>query len=299
MMLIAFTASATHDIATDAFAILILKEKERSLGNSMQSAGNFLGTLTGSGVLLVIYHYWGWKYLLFSLAAFVVVALIPVSFYPVREKKKLDKSRKNVSYLEFVWFFRQKKILGHLILLFLFYSGLIGILTMIKPYLVDLGYNVKEIGFISGIFGTACGAIMTIPAGLLIRKVGLTRSVWIFPTLSFLAASYFFILTFTNHQLYLIYIGVALLWSAYAMSSVFIYTLSMKVVRKGREGTDFTIQIVITHFSSLIIAVMSGKIADAINYRGLYLIEIIIGVLIFILIPFIFKNNFYQQYGDS
>jgi predicted MFS family arabinose efflux permease len=299
MMLIAFTASATHDIATDAFAILILKEKERSLGNSMQSAGNFLGTLTGSGVLLVIYHYWGWKYLLFALAAFVVVALIPVSLYPAREKKKLDKSRKNISYIEFVWFFRQKKILGHLILLFLFYSGLIGILTMIKPYLVDLGYNVKEIGFISGIFGTACGAIMTIPAGLLIRKIGLTRSVWIFPTLSFLAASYFFVLTFTNHQLYLIYIGVALLWSAYAMSSVFVYTLSMKVVRKGREGTDFTIQIVITHFSSLIIAVMSGKIADAVNYRGLFLIEIILGVLIFILIPFIYKNNFYQQYGDS
>jgi predicted MFS family arabinose efflux permease len=299
MMLIAFTASATHDIATDAFAILILKEKERSLGNSMQSAGNFLGTLTGSGVLLVIYHYWGWKYLLFALAAFVVVALIPVSLYPAREKEQLDKSRKNISYIEFIWFFSQKKILGHLILLFLFYSGLIGILTMIKPYLVDLGYNVKEIGFISGIFGTACGAIMTIPAGLLIRKIGLTRSVWIFPTLSFLAASYFFVLTFTNHQLYLIYIGVALLWSAYAMSSVFVYTLSMKVVRKGREGTDFTIQIVITHFSSLIIAVMSGKIADAVNYRGLFLIEIILGVLIFILIPFIYKNNFYQQYGDS
>ncbi|MDD4107109.1 MAG: MFS transporter [Prolixibacteraceae bacterium] len=299
LMLIAFTASATHDIATDAFAILILKDKERSLGNSMQSAGNFLGTLIGSGVLLVIYHYWGWKYLLFSLAAFVIVAIIPVTLYPAREEKKLDKSSKNISYLEFVWFFRQKKILGHLILLFLFYSGLIGILTMIKPYLVDLGYNVKQIGFISGIFGTACGAIMTIPAGLLIRKVGLTRSVWIFPSLSFLAAAYFFALTFTNHQLYLIYIGVALLWSAYAMSSVFVYTLSMKIVRKGREGTDFTIQIVITHLSSLIIAVMSGKIADAVNYRGLFLIEIIIGLFIFILIPFIFKNNFYQQYGDS
>src|SRR6056297_3011817 len=40
LMVIAFTASTTHDIATDAFAILILKERERSLGNSMQSAGN-------------------------------------------------------------------------------------------------------------------------------------------------------------------------------------------------------------------------------------------------------------------
>jgi MFS family permease len=299
LMVIAFTASATHDIATDAFAILILKDRERSLGNSMQSAGNFIGTLMGSGVLLVIYHYWGWQYLLFSLAAFVLIVLVPVSLYPAREQKQLDKSRKNISPLEFIYFFQQKKIGGHLLLLFLFYSGLIGILTMVKPYLVDLGYDVKQIGFISGIFGTACGALMTIPAGIFIRKVGLKRAVWVFPAINLLVAVFFFGLTFTGHPLYLIYIGIGFLWTAYAMSSVFVYTLAMKIVRKGREGTDFTIQIVITHLSSLIIAVMSGKVADAIAYRGLFAIEVGIGLLIFILIPFIFKNHFYSRYENS
>src|SRR5690554_4121806 len=223
LMVVAFTASATHDIATDAFAILILKEKERSMGNSMQSAGNFMGTLVGSGVLLVIYHYWGWKYLLFSLAAFVLVALIPVAVYPAREQKKPDKSDKKISPLEFIWFFRQKGIAGHLLLLFLFYSGLIGILTMVKPYLVDLGYNVRDIGFISGILGTACGALMTIPAGIFIRKAGLNRAVWVFPAINILVAVFFFGLTFTGHPLYLIYIGIGFLWTAYAMSSVFVY----------------------------------------------------------------------------
>jgi len=299
LMVIAFTASATHDIATDAFAILILKERERSLGNSMQSAGTFIGTLMGSGVLLVIYHYWGWQYLLFSLAAFVLIVLVPVSLYPAREKKQPDKSRKKISPLEFIYFFRQKKIGGHLLLLFLFYSGLIGILTMVKPYLVDLGYDVKQIGFISGIFGTACGTLMTIPAGMFIRKAGLNRAVWVFPAINIMVAVFFFGLTFTGHPLYLIYTGIGLLWTAYAMSSVFVYTLAMKIVRKGREGTDFTIQIVITHLSSLIIAVMSGKVADAIAYRGLFAIEVGIGLLIFILIPFVFKNHFYSRYENT
>ncbi len=295
LMVIAFTASATQDIATDAFAILILKDKERSIGNSMQSAGSFIGTLVGSGVLLIIFHYWGWMPLLHCLGVFVLISLIPVIFFKNHSSKEIDKSRKNISPLEFVYFFKQKRVGGHILLLFLFYSGIIGILTMIKPYLVDLGYEVKQIGFISGIFGTACGVLMTIPAGIFIRKKGVLNSVWFFPALNVIVAIYFIFLTYTNHQLYLIYIGVALLWSAYAMSSVFVYTLGMQVVRKGREGTDFTIQIVVTHLSSLIIAILSGKIADAIDYRGLFFIELGIGILILILLPFLFKKEFYHS----
>jgi predicted MFS family arabinose efflux permease len=299
LMVIAFTASATQDIATDAFAILILNKNERSLGNSMQSAGSFIGTMMGSGVLLIIYHYFGWLWLLRSLGLFVLFALVPVSLYNARNGNEIDRSTKNVSPLEFIYFFRQKKIGAHLLLLFLFYSGIIGILTMIKPYFVDLGYDIKEIGIISGIFGTACGVIMTIPAGFLLRKKGITKAVWIFPVINVLVATFFFGLTYTNHALWLVYLGVALLWGAYAMSSVFVYTMSMHVVRKGREGTDFTIQIVITHLSSLVIAIMSGKVADALTYRGLFAIEIGLGILILALLPFIFRKSFYLKYEQE
>ncbi|WP_163322695.1 MFS transporter [Draconibacterium mangrovi] len=299
LMVIAFTASATQDIATDAFAILILNKNERSLGNSMQSAGSFIGTMMGSGVLLIIYHYFGWLWLLRSLGLFVLFALIPVSLYNARNENEPDRSTKNVSPLEFIYFFRQRKIGAHLLLLFLFYSGIIGILTMIKPYFVDLGYDIKEIGIISGIFGTACGVIMTIPAGFLLRKKGITKAVWIFPVINVLVATFFFGLTYTNHALWLVYLGVALLWGAYAMSSVFVYTMSMHVVRKGREGTDFTIQIVITHLSSLVIAIMSGKVADALTYRGLFAIEIGLGILILVLLPFVFRKSFYLKYEQE
>ena len=47
----------------------------------------------------------------------------------------------------------------------------------------------------------------------------------------------------------------------------------MEKVRKGREGTDFTLQIVITHLSSLVLAVLSGKLGDLAGYRGVFSIE--------------------------
>ncbi len=293
LMVIAFTASATQDIATDAFAILSLRKKERSLGNSMQSAGSFLGTLFGSGVLLIIYSTFGWTYLLFGLAGFVLLALLPVTFYKIKPNSEIQQQNNKVRLYEFVLFFKEASTIRHLVLLVLFYSGIIGVLTMVKPYLVDLGYSIKDIGFISGIWGTACGALMAIPAGLLIRKIGFGKAVYLFAFVNLLAATFFFVLTYTNHPLYLVYLAICLLWSAYAMSSVFIYTISMAVVRSGREGTDFTIQIVLTHLSSLIIAVFSGKVADMINYRGLFAIEIVLCVLVILLLPVIFKKEMY------
>ncbi|NJK97146.1 MAG: MFS transporter [Bacteroidales bacterium] len=54
LMVLAIIFSATQDIASDAFAVRILKKQERPFGNSIQSMGNFGGTLIGSGFLLIL-----------------------------------------------------------------------------------------------------------------------------------------------------------------------------------------------------------------------------------------------------
>ena len=113
----------------------------------------------------------------------------------------------------------------------------------------------------------------------------------LFASLALMASTYFTYLTYLNDlEYYHIIIGIAMVWGAYGMSTVIIYTISMDNVRPGREGTDFTIQIVITHLSSLIIAVSSGRIADLIGYKGLFRIEFVVGILVLASIPFLFKE---------
>lgn len=290
LMLIAFTASATQDIATDAFAILILKKEERAFGNSMQSAGTFLGTLTGSGVLLIIYHYYGWQMLLAGLAGFVLLALIPLYFYKEKAEDR-PLPNKTISLSDIYLFFAQKGIGKRVLMLITFYSGIIGILTMIKPWLVDLGYNIKEIGLISGIYGAASGAFMAFLSGFIIQYFGRRNSIYLVALLGVLIGIYFNYLASIKPDLNLLLPGVLLLWGTYGMASVLIYTISMDIVRPGREGTDFTIQIVLTHLSSLIIAVGSGKVAHSIGYNGLFKIELILASIVLISIPFLYKQD--------
>jgi predicted MFS family arabinose efflux permease len=273
LLLAAFFLSATQDIASDALAIKILSRKQRSFGNSMQSSGNFLGTLFGSGVLLVLYPSIGWQGIIFMLAGIVLIALLPLMIN-IRNSDTLAPADAPLpGWRDVISFFRGGIVLRRVVILFIYYSGILGILVMLKPFLVDQGYDVKKIGFIVGIYGTAIGACSTFLSGLIIRLIGNRRALLAMGVYSFLTALFFALVLVRNPTEVNIFTGVAMLWSAYAMSSVVIYTVSMNLVRTGREGTDYSIQIVITHLSGLAIAVASGFIAGRMDYEGLFRLE--------------------------
>ena len=81
-----------------------------------------------------------------------------------------------------------------------------------------------------------------------------------------IAIIYFLCLSFSSPGVVSIGVGVVLLWGAYGFATVAIYTFAMNFVRRGLEGTDFTLQIVLTHLSSMIIAIMSGRVGDLGGY---------------------------------
>lgn len=281
LMIVAFVLSSIQDIGSDALAVRILKKKERGLGNSMQSSGNFLGTLFGSGVLLYLYTMIGWQYLMLVISGIVLVALIPVSKYrEPRKQQEFHIKRNRIAFSNIWGFFRQKRIGKRVTLLVIFYAGIIGILSMLKPYLVDLGYTVKEIAFMTGIFGTAFGAGSAFLGGYILKRIGNMNGLRLFAFYGCLAAGLMTFIAFGNTHIILIYIGIALIWSAYGMASVAIFTISMNTVRKGKEGTDYTLQIVLTHLSSLLVVVISGRIGDWIGYSGLFLVEAIVGLIV-------------------
>jgi MFS family permease len=167
---------------------------------------------------------------------------------------------------------------------------------MIKPYMVDLGYSVKEIGVYSGIIGTSVAVLVSIAAGLMIKKTGRNRSALYFALMGFTATFYFFVVSFFHPALGALLVGICLLWGAYGASSVLIYTISMDMVRPGREGTDFTLQIVITHLSSLIIVVASGKIGDLFGYSGLFGMELVLCTVAISIVYFTFSKKIVYEH---
>ncbi|MCA1756033.1 MAG: MFS transporter [Bacteroidales bacterium] len=290
LMVAAFIASATQDIATDKYAIRILRPSERSLGNSMQSAGSFVGTLFGTGVLLIAYHYFGWHLLLSLLAIFVIFAIAPLVIYRKEDRTIREEDMKRTSMADLFRFFRLPGIPVRIVMLVFYYSGLIGILAMLKPFMVDLGFSVREIGFISGILGSTVAALSAIGSGHIVRIAGRRRSLILYSVLILLVALYFFSISAGTPARWEIYLGIIVVWGTYGLSTVAIYTVSMDAVRKGCEGTDFTLQIVITHLSGMIVAIGSGKVGDVLGYRGIFGLEAALAAVSLLIVIFTYSN---------
>lgn len=290
LIIISFIASATQDIATDALAVLSFSRKDKSMVNSMQSMGSFGGSMVGSGVLLLLFHQIGWNSLLPCLAVFVLVMLLPLFFNKgIQITPKIPQQRAKKA--DVLYFFTQRGIWKQIGFLFLYYSGLIGTLAMVRPWLVDLGYSVKEIGMMSGVAGTFVGFISAFAGGMIIRKIGRWRARILFAVFVLMATLYFLGLSYTQPTTSLLYIGIFLLWGSYGMATIVVYTTAMDCVRPGREGTDFTIQTVITHLSGMIMAIFSGRIADMTGYHGLFFFETCIAVTSLVYILTVFRKE--------
>ena len=286
LILLAFIASATQDIATDAMAARAFERKDSSLLNSIQSMGSFTGSMVGGGFLLLLFHRMGWSKMLPWVAVFVLIALIPLVVnkqIQLRERKNTKKA----SPKDMLLFFTQKGIWRQIVFLVLFYAGLIGILSSLSPFLVDKGYNIKEIGAMVGIFGVSTGIFFSFVSGIFIRKIGKQKARKIISFLILIPAAYFIWLISNDKTSYgLILTGVALVWSIYGMASTLINTSAMDIVRDGREGTDFTIQIVLTHLGAMIITLVSAKVGDVLGFKGLFIMELVIAAISLIFVLF-------------
>ena len=290
LVVLSLVTSGTQDVATDALAVLTFKKSDKSMVNSMQSMGSFGGALLGGGVLLMALHRSGWQTVLPFLAIFVLIALLPLLFnkhLTINEKPKETKAKK----ADFIWFFTQKGIWKQIVFLVIYYAGIFGTLSLLRSFLVDHGYNMKEIGLISGILGTGVAFFASWGAGFFVRKYGVFKARIVFASVILITTLYFFLMLSDAITTLRVCIGVTLLWATYGMCTIVVYVSSMERVRPGREGTDFTIQTVITHLSGMMMAVVSGAIAQHYGYRLFFAIEIAIALASLVYILSVFKQK--------
>lgn len=277
------TLAASQDIATDALAVGLLTPSERGWGNGIQMAGNYLGAMLGGGVMLVLLNQWGWTRSLLALALMVVVALVPI----LRHREHLPQEHAKTDlpmWMDLVNFYRRPGVWRWLMLLTLYVVGGSMAESMFRPLLVDIGLSLADIGWLLGVVGNGASIVGAVVSGLLVVPLGRRRSLLVFGLLQTLA-----ILTYllpaagvsNRPMLYLVTIV-----AGFANSAIFTVssTVMMDKSRLSMAGTEFTAQTSMVYFGAFLAAGISGVIASAIGYQGLFGVSAAVALLTVVLI---------------
>lgn len=274
-----FFAAGTQDIAADAAATRLLRPSERGLGNGFQSAGSGAAQVIGGGVILLVHHAAGWQAATLTLAA---LSLIPLPFIlSWREESTTSHApAPRVTLRTAIQFFASPAIRWWCLVLIPAYTlGFTIAYNLVRPLLVDAGWDEGRIGLYVVIGGSMFGILAGVSAGALVSRIGRRKAlIWlgvlqVLATLSTLPIA----LGVTQEWLVLAVVAVANIASCAAFTIV--YTLSMDLTRPESAGTDFTFFTTVAGIVMVIAAGAGIAAAGTFGYPTVIMVATVLAVV--------------------
>jgi PAT family beta-lactamase induction signal transducer AmpG len=184
-------ASATQDIALDAYRRELLAEVELGLGNSVHvNAYRIAGLVPGSLSLILADHLpWGQVFAVTALFMLPGLAMTLLVAEPVISGRMPKTLREAVvePFREFIQRAGLREAL--LILAFIFFYKLGDSLctALATPFYLDMGFSKSEIGLVAKHAGLWPAVIGGLLGGIWMVRIGINRALWLFGVVQFVS----------------------------------------------------------------------------------------------------------------
>ncbi len=187
--------SASQDIVIDAYRRETLADDELGLGSSLYINGYRIGMMLSSGGGLILADHMAWSNVYLLMAAIMVPCLVTTLLAPEPDMP-LGKPRtlKEAVIDPLSEYFRRKNALLILAFILFYKIGDSMASAMTTPFYLAIGFSKTEIGAVVKIFGTGAVIGGALVGGVLMLRLGINRSLWVFGVLQALSTACFAIL---------------------------------------------------------------------------------------------------------
>ena len=173
LLLLFTTASATQDIAIDAYAVDVATPETTGSINGMRVSAARVALLAGGGGFVFLADFTGWTVLWLVLAG-VFFGLAAVAWVSPRVGLETEERRHAIRPV--LRWALQWKMLPVVAFILLYKLGDSTLGRMVKPFWVDRGYSLAEIGAISVSLGVALTIVGALIGGWFTNRYGIFRA---------------------------------------------------------------------------------------------------------------------------
>jgi PAT family beta-lactamase induction signal transducer AmpG len=173
LLLLFTTASATQDIAIDAYAVDVSTPTTVGSINGTRVSAARVAMLVGGGGFIILADFVGWN-LLWVALAMMFFALAGAAWLSPRVPLEASERQHTLAPV-LRWIFRWEMVpVLAFVLLYKVGDSTLG--RMVKPFWVDRGYSLTEIGTISVTLGVVLTIIGALAGGWFVNRYGIFRA---------------------------------------------------------------------------------------------------------------------------
>ena len=268
--------AATQDVATDGLAVELLDASERGHGNGIQVAGYRVGMIVGGGALLVAFDAIGWRGVFLAMGGLLLLATLPIAAF--REPPRAVVPRPGSPFAPLADWFRRPGAWPWLGLLLAVKAGDSLASTMVRPFMVDAGLGLADVGKVIGTAGFVAGMVGALLGGWVAGRLGRRTGLLVCTGLQLLGVATYAAVALAP--------SLAGIWGASVaehllggMATAALFTAMMDTCRPGHEANDYTIQASAVVIATGGAASISGYVANATGYPLHFAIAAVVSAL--------------------
>ena len=193
--------SASQDIVVDAYRREDLPDQELGLGSSLYVNGYRVGMLLASGGGLIMADYIPFSIVYLIMAACILPGVLTTLLAPEPTiTHGIPRTIREAVVDPLVEYFKRDGAVWILAFILLYKIGDTMASSMTIPFYLDIGFSKTEIGAIVKLFGFWAVIAGTLIGGVLMLRLGINRSLWIFGFLQAISTACFAILARIGHS---------------------------------------------------------------------------------------------------
>ena len=284
ILILMVTLSATQDVAIDAYTIEATTTRELGVANSVRIAAYRIAMFTAGGLLIWLAGRHGWPFSFLTGATLIGALTMAALFIP--------EPRRAITSGMSIWeplrkLLDRPGIWAVVLFALLFKIDIYAMEPMTRPFWVDRGFSLEEIGAIltpGRIVATVSGAVL---GGLLTTRIGIFRGLWSLGIVQALSSLGYAAVAAVPVSKPLI-IGAALFENfAHGLGTAAFLAFLMSVCERRYAATQFAVLSALLALSRTLAGGASGVLAENLGYARYFFLTFLLALPAFALLPWI------------
>ncbi len=278
--------SASQDIVVDAYRREDLSDEELGLGSSLYINGYRVGMLVASGGGLIMADHMDFSMVYLILAGCMLPGLLTTLLAPEPETPAgTPRTMREAVVAPLVEYFSRKGALWILAFILLYKVGDTMASAMTTPFYLDIGFSKSEIGAVVKLFGFWATIAGGLAGGIMMLRLGINRSLWIFGFLQAASTAGFALLAKVGYSVPLLSAVIAFENLSSGMGTAAYAAFMASITNKKFTATQYALLTSLMGVPRVLASAPTGFLAKNYGWESFFIFCAIVAVPGMLLLP--------------